>query len=353
MQTLTGPATTTYSAGIDLHKKPVQVHVINADGTTVYHGTIRKNKRAALRALLARFGTNITVGLESTYNWYWVADELAGLGIPCLLGHATDVHAQMPGKHKTDPLDAEKISRMVWTGTLPPAYCYPARWRATRDLLRKRLRLVWEHTRHLLHAEGVADQYLLAESSLTAAGYSAAFEADVEQLLDTDQYLQVVLAGVIKKLEATILQRAQVHDQQLFDLFERIPGIGPVIALTLLYEIHDIARFRTPQQFASYARVVNARCESAGKRVGRGKNKRGNPYLCRVLHTLALTSVRYMPPLAEWYRATIARHGRRTARRILAHKWAVAIHAIWRRREAFDLGKFLGTAYQPRAQHSH
>jgi len=77
MQALTGPATTTYSAGIDLHKQPVQIHVINAAGTPVYHGTITKNKRAALRAVLARFGTDITVGLESTYNWYRPANASA------------------------------------------------------------------------------------------------------------------------------------------------------------------------------------------------------------------------------------------------------------------------------------
>ena len=334
---------TRYYAGIDLHKQSLRLHVIDATGAPVYQETIRKDKYVRLRTVLGRFGREVTVGVESTYNWYWVIDLLRREGIPCQLGHARDVHRQQ-GKHKSDVKDAEAISRMVWLGTLPPAYCYPAEWRATRDVLRKRLRLVWEHTRHGLHGAAVADQYLIEEGPLAARHYPASVVADVERVIEIDLQMQNVLATMIQQLEDWAVQRATAHDPELYRVLTAIPGVGPVIALTLIYEIHTIERFRSPQAFSSYARLVNAQCESSGKRVGPGDTKCGNPYLCRVLHMLAIISVRTQPRIAAWYHTLIHNRGRHTARRILAHRWAVAVYAIWKRREAFDLNKFLGTA---------
>ncbi len=45
-----------------------------------------------------------------------------------------------------------------------------------------------------------------------------------------------------------------------------VPGIGDVLALTILYEIIDINRFDTVQKFCSYSRLVKCQKESAGKK---------------------------------------------------------------------------------------
>ena len=49
-----------------------------------------------------------------------------------------------------------------------------------------------------------------------------------------------------------------------------IPGVGKILALTFLYEIHDIRRFPDVGQFLSYARLVRCAHESAGKKKGSG-----------------------------------------------------------------------------------
>lgn len=60
------------------------------------------------------------------------------------------------------------------------------------------------------------------------------------------------------------------HDQDNFYLLRSVPGIGKVLAMTILYEIHDIARFPRVQDFSSYARLIRPGKESAGKRTGGG-----------------------------------------------------------------------------------
>ena len=58
-----------------------------------------------------------------------------------------------------------------------------------------------------------------------------------------------------------------------------MPGIGKVLALTILYEVEDIHRFQRVQQFVSYARLVKGHKESAGKRTGTMGAKMGNRHL--------------------------------------------------------------------------
>ena len=65
-----------------------------------------------------------------------------------------------------------------------------------------------------------------------------------------DQYDALVI-----DLELTIVREAKRHDGDAFHRL-RSPGIGKVLALTILYEIHDITRFDRVQEFASYARLI-------------------------------------------------------------------------------------------------
>ena len=58
-----------------------------------------------------------------------------------------------------------------------------------------------------------------------------------------------------------------------------MPGIGKVLALTILYEIHDITRFDRVQAFASSARLVKCAHTSAGKTLGSGGAKMGNVHV--------------------------------------------------------------------------
>ena len=84
---------------------------------------------------------------------------------------------------------------------------------------------------------------------------------------------------VIRDLELTALRQARGHDLDSFERLKTIPGIGKVLALTILYEIHDIGRFPRVQEFASYSRLVKCQKSSVGKVLGTSGNKIGNAHL--------------------------------------------------------------------------
>ena len=59
-------------------------------------------------------------------------------------------------------------------------------------------------------------------------------------------------------------------------LLQTVPGIGKILSLVLLSEMHDIARFPRVQDFGSYCRVVKCAKESTGKRYGTSGTKSGH-----------------------------------------------------------------------------
>ncbi len=67
---------------------------------------------------------------------------------------------------------------------------------------------------------------------------------------------------LIQNLELDLVRRAKQHDPQALQRLRRVPGVGKVPALTILYEIHDVRRFDRVQQFASCARLVKCAKES-------------------------------------------------------------------------------------------
>ena len=77
------------------------------------------------------------------------------------------------------------------------------------------------------------------------------------------------------------------------------PGVGQILALTILYEIHDLHRFPSVQAFASYARLLTSAQASAGKRLGTGGRKIGNAHLKWAFSETAVLFLRQNPPGPE------------------------------------------------------
>jgi transposase len=82
-----------------------------------------------------------------------------------------------------------------------------------------------------------------------------------------------------RDVERTIVQTAKHHDAPTRYLRQTVPGIGKLLSLVLLYDIHQIDRFPRVQDFASYCRLVKCAQESAGKRSGTSGTKIGKVHL--------------------------------------------------------------------------
>ena len=83
---------------------------------------------------------------------------------------------------------------------------------------------------------------------------------------------------LLRDVELTIVKTAKHHDAHTLYLLQTVPGIGKILSLVLLYEIHQIDRFPRVQDFAAYCRLVKCAKESAGKRSGTSGTTIGNAH---------------------------------------------------------------------------
>src|SRR5688572_27283920 len=281
------------------------------------------------------------------FTWYWLADLCATEGIAFVLGHALAMKAIHGGKAKNDKLDSFKIVSLLRGGLMPQAYVYPAGMRATRDLIRRRLHLVRKRGQLLAHIQNTRAQY-----NLPAFGRRLAYPANregvrehfadpsVRKSIDVDLTLVAQYDTVIADLELTIVREAKRHDADAFHRLRSVPGIGKVLALTILYEIHDITRFSRVQEFASYARLVKGQKQSAGKTFGTSGAKTGNVHLKWAFSEAAILFLRHTKDGKKLLAAIEKTHGKGKALSILAHKIGRAVFHMLSRGTVFspDLG---------------
>ena len=138
--------------GIDLHTRTMHVCILDGAGQVQLHKNIQSQPDAFLKAV-APFRDELVVACECVFCWYWLSDLCADEGIEFVLGHALYMKAIHGGKTKNDRLDSEKIAILLRGGMLPKAYAYPRAMRPTRDLFRRRARLVRMRSELLGHVQ--------------------------------------------------------------------------------------------------------------------------------------------------------------------------------------------------------
>jgi transposase len=339
-----------FYCGIDLHARTMYLCIVNRDGEILLHRNMPAGPDPFLKAITP-YREDLVVCVECIFTWYWLADLCAREAIPFVLGHALYMKAIHGGKAKNDKIDAQKIAVLLRGGMLPQAYVYPAAMRATRDLLRRRIHLMRKRAELLAHVQNTNSQYNLPEIGKKIA-YKANRDGVAERFPDpaVQKSIEVDLALIghydhlLRDVELSILKAAKQDDANTLYLLRTVPGIGEILSLVLLYEMHDIQRFPRVQDFVSYCRLVKCAKESAGKRYGTSGTKIGNAYLKWAFSEAAVLFLRNNPNGQKYLTRLEKKHGKGKALTVLAHKLARAVYHMLKRQTAFDMQRFLQSA---------
>jgi len=147
---------------------------------------------------------------------------------------------------------------------------------------------------------------------------------------------------MIYKIEKQVLAQAKDHDRKALSILMTMPGVGEMLSLTILYEIHTINRFKSASHFSSYARLVKVERTSVGKKTGDGNNKIGNPHLKWAFTEIIMVGQRSSQHIKKYYEKLKSKHGLGKAKILIAHKFAVAAYHMLKNGQAFDEKKFVG-----------
>lgn len=231
------------------------------------------------------------------------------------------------GKAKNDNIDAQKIAVLLRGGMLPQASVSPAAMRATRNLLRRRLPLTRKRAELLAHVQHTHSQYNLPECKKPLAykahrdGVAARFpDPAVPKSVEVDLALIDYDNRRLSDVELPIVQTAKQHDAPTLYRRQSIPGIGTIVRLVLLDEMHDITRFPRVQDVVSSCRLVTCARESASKRSGTSGAKIGNAYLTWAFSAAAVLCLRNHPAGQTYLARLEHKHGKGKAFTIFAHQ---------------------------------
>jgi transposase len=336
-----------FYCGIDLHARQMYLCVLDAGGQTLVHRNMPASAEMLDRALVGFGGSDLVVGVECVFTWYWIADFCSERNIPFVLGHALYMKAIHGSKTKNDKVDSKKIAMLLRSGMLPQAYVYPAEMRATRDLLRRREYFMHQQSELLEHIQNTNTQYNYApfpkriQNLANRVGIEERFSDPlVAKSIEIDVQLLDAYHRILLELEAQILRHARHHDPVSLHLLHSIPGVGKVLALVILYEIQDVNRFPNVGNFISYARLVKCPHESAGKRSGSSHNKIGNAHLKWAFSEAAVLFLRSHEPGKKYHQKLVAKYGKAKALSIIAQKIGRVAYFILKRQMPFDSKRF-------------
>jgi transposase len=254
-------------------------------------------------------------------------------------------------KNKNDSIDAKTIADLMRANLFPLAYPYPEEMRAVRDLLRRRHYFVrirsalYTHTQLTLHQQGVHDfKHSLIKDKIGRENIIHTIENDIVQKnistdLDFIKYLDVQ----IDDLEKLIIKMVKNQNHEEYVLLMTIPGAGQMTALIIIYETHDIARFRTQQKYASYCRVVKPERMSNGVRKKGMNPKMGNPYLKWAYGQILNHARKSSEEIDRLYLKLERKHGKKKARAVMAHKFNTAAYFMLKNKTAFNMEMFLNS----------
>jgi transposase len=334
-------------AGLDLHSSNVWCGIVDGEGRRVFGKRLGADLGLVLGELEPYRQRLKAVTVESTYNWYWLVDGLLAAGYAVRLANPARTSRYEALKVSTDRSEAFWLAEMLRLGILPEGYIYPKEIRPVRDMLRRRGLIVRQRTQIVLSLQSmVARQTGRQIGGGTLRRWAL---PEIEEFFE-DRWSRQTARSMVELIRSHDAHEQELNGQvlervKLFGPYKNllgVPGIGRVLAVTIMLETGPIERFASAGHYASYCRMVQSRRESNRKNKGENNRKNGNKYLGWAFVEAANFAQRYNRVAQGWFDRKRARGGRALAVKALGCKMSKAVFYILRDGVAFDLKLMFG-----------
>jgi len=330
-----------YHIGIDLHKKNMQVAVLNNEGEVLDMRKLSNNDKEVLQEYFSGFPKETPVAVESTTGWEWLSDLLEEEELEVKLANPHKVKLIAEATIKTDKIDAETLAQLERTNFLPLSYLAPKEIRERRELLRHRIVLVRLRTslKSRIHS-------ILSKKGIIAEGITDLFGkrgreflkeikiADVyREEIDTYLYLIDKLDRHIEIKEGQI--RKIVRGEELAKILMTICGISYFSALLILLEIGDINRFSSAKKLCSYTGLAPTTSQSDDTVYHGHLKKDSNKYIKWALLEAVEHIIKKDPGLRYKYEKILRTKGKNKARVAIAQKLCISIYYMLKNKQPY------------------
>jgi len=320
--------------GFDLHSSNNYLAIVDKKGKRIFKKKLQNDPERIIAALTPYKSSITGIVVESTFNWYWLVDLLIEEGYKVHLANPAGIQQYKGMKYRDDKDDAFWLAEMLRLGILPEGYIYPKEERPVRDLLRKRGHLVKLRTSLVLSLQNIISRnngFKMKANDIKALKTDrvAPFLQDNEDLALVGRVSKETidfLSRKIRVIEGIVQKRIKL--KKPYTLLLSIPGVGVILALTIMLESGPVDRFKKAGNYVSYCRKVSSVWISNQKRKGKGNAKSGNKYLAWAFSEAAEAARRlYLEPRA-YYNRKMQKTNFMVAHNALSHKLAKAAYYI-------------------------
>lgn len=326
--------------GMDQHKRFSLAAALDPETGEMVERRMEHEDEEAITSFVRSFEGPVRVTLETTGNWYWLADLIEEAGATVQLCHTVEAKRRRRGKAKTDRLDALALAELSAEDRVPTAYVPARDDRDRRERHRFRIRLIRLQTalKNAVHALLSKLNILVPFTDAFGKGGRAyldglSLRAPYEEHLRSALRILDVLAKEIAREQAAI--HAALESDARAALLMSVPGIGELTAYLMLYEIGPIERFPSDKAFASYCSLAPQTAQSADWRGRPGVGRAGDLYLKEAFTNVVLGAIRKDASIRAFYNRQLRRNGKKKAKVAAARKLAVAVYHMLRRRQPY------------------
>lgn len=314
---------------LDIHKEYVM-----AGGMNAAQDWVIRPRRIEMHQFRNWAVNNLRAGdavvIETTTNVWDIYDIVAPLVTRTVVAHAGAVRQIAEARVKTDKQDIECLIRLLIVGMVPEVWVPPAHVRELRGMIAYRNRLVKTGAmiRNRLHSLLHRHNLALPESGLCDRAW---WENQTISRLEKLQVRQEL--GLLEKVEQS---KAELDNElgkmsvgetwgKAATRILQLPGLGVVVAMTVLSAIGDIHRFEGPKQLVGYAGLGAGVHDSGKEHKDKGITKSGRKELRWAMIEAAWRAIRMSPLWKERYEELKKRKGPSKAIVAIARKLLVTI----------------------------
>lgn len=335
--------------GLDVSLASTAICVVSTQGHVVKETVAASEPEALVSVLQALSGTVVAVGLEAGPLSQWLHQHLAEAGFTTTLMETRQVKGALKAMPiKTDRRDAEGIARLLHLGWFRPVHCKSVSSQETRAILTSRKAIRQGITNVELSLRGVLRNFGLKIGAVSRTG----FEARVRELAEGNVMLisavepllraRSTLRKELARLEKVVRDLAKVDSA--CKLMMTMPGVGPVVALTVRSAIDDPQRFRSSKSIGPWAGLTPRRNQSGEMDVVGQITRAGDTGLRAALYQAATVMLNRGGGdnwLKGWALRVAQRRGKKRATVALARRIGIVLHRMWRDETEFRFTKDL------------
>lgn len=329
-------------AGADLHGNNVFLSICDGEGTEVFRRRVRTTLDAVNEAMDPYWPQVQAMGIESTFNWYWLVDGLREQNRDVRLGNPAKMKQYKGLKHADDASDARWLAELLRLDIFPESYIYPKEVRSIRDALRRRQLFVRRRTQVMLSLQSLLERYgFKAPGSRALQQWT---QADVEAT-GLDPFVQLQLRTLLEAAQCSDRLAGQIESAVLefveptpsYERVQTVPGIGKALGMTIVLESGHFARFPNAGCYASYCRAVKSERSSNSRKKGENNKRNGNPFLAWAFIEAASFAPRFYPEIQSWYDRKKKKRNAIVAKKAVAAKLSKAVWHVMNGEE-YEMG---------------